>query len=233
MSTTEQSAVTDLPAEPMPVAVQFASRGRHLTLERVHPRRHVDGSGTAVWTDPVAYEFQDPGFLIVYPGQDVIKDKFDPATGQLEEQDALEWLRNHELYGLAERGFWEVAPIAPPSDALMQKIMQLAVKAGNPEQREEAETVLVAIHEREIETWNRELVLNACKSALAAIESHAALSEPHEPEAAPQRETPPPPPGFTRDSEGVLRPDNPEMIPVSDGPKPTNLEATFNPPSPE
>jgi hypothetical protein len=228
MSTTEQAAeLSDLPDEPMPVAVQFASRGRHLTLERVHPRRQVDASGNAVWTDPVVYEFQDPGFLIVYPGQDVIRDKFDPATGEMHEQDAIEWLHSHELYGLSERGFWEVAPIAPPSEALMQKIMQLAVKAGDPAHREEAEAVLVAIHEREIETWG--LVLGACKAALAAIESHAALSERQEPAPVVERETPPPPPGFTRGEDGVLRPDNPETIPVSSGPKPQSVEGGFSP----
>jgi hypothetical protein len=142
VSTTEQAAAPKLPdIEPMPVAVTFASRGIHLTLERVHPRRHVDASGNAVWQKGVDYEFEE-GRLVVYPGQDRIADKFDAATGEMHEQDAIEWLRAQPMYGHGN-GFWEVAPIAPDPAPVMQAIMQIAVAAGNPETRDEAESRLV------------------------------------------------------------------------------------------
>ena len=236
MSTTEQQpvAVQDLPDdEPMPIAVQFASRGRHLTLERVHPRKMLDGAGNASWTQPVVYEFMD-GLLLVYPEQDVIADKFDPATGKFAEQDAIEWLRGHELYGLADRGFWEVAPVAPDPAGVMQTIMQLAVQAGHPDRRDAAEERLVALHEREINAWNRALVVNACRSALAAIESHAELSAEPTAQGQPwagqgaQKDGPAPPPGFTR-VDGVLQPDNPEAIPSGTGSKPQDLNRGFDP----
>lgn len=218
MSTTEQAAA--LPdIEPMPVAVTFASRGRHLTLERVHPRRHVDASGNAVWQKGVEYEFQE-GMLVVYPGQDKIADKFDATTGQMHEQDAIEWLRAQPMYGHGN-GFWEVAPVAPDPAPDLRAIMQMAVAAGNPETRDEAESRLVAVYEREAGSWQRQAVLDAAKTALAAIESQQELAEPesHEQTAVTERDLPAPPPPKP----------HPDTIPHSSGPKPKDLDAGFNP----
>lgn len=159
----------------MPVAIQFASRGRYLALERVVPRRVVNPStGQSHWTAGITYDF-DEGVLLLYPGQDKIADRFDPATGQMEEQDAIEWARGHTLYG-TERGFWEVAPVSPDPAPLMAKIMQLAVRAGNPDTRSDSVTALVLLHEQEAETWKREQILNACKTALTAVEANDELT---------------------------------------------------------
>lgn len=213
MSTTEQveAQAADLPEiPPMPVAIQFASRGRHLTLERVRPTRVVDAGGGVHWTNGISYEFQE-GVLLLYPRQDVLPDLFDPATGQMLEQDALGWARNHELYG-TDRGFWEVDPVAPDAAPLLTAIMQLAVKAGNPDTRAAAEAKLVEIHEIEAESWKRAPVLDGCKVALAAIESQAALSEPApvEPTAAVTADTADPLAAM-RDADGVLQV-NPDAI---------------------
>lgn len=201
MSTTEQSAV-DLPdIEPLPVAIQFASRGLYLSLERVVPQRVVNPStGQNHWTAGISYDF-DEGRLLLYPGQDKIADRFNPQTGQMEEQDAIEWARGHQLYN-TERGFWEVAPVAPDPAPLMATIMQLAVRAGNPETREDSVTALVLLHEQEAESWKREQILTACKTALAAVEAGdavASLSTPGSGEpwlgsGGASREMPPPPP---------------------------------------
>jgi hypothetical protein len=138
----------------------------------------------------------------------------------MHEQDAIEWLRSQPMYGHGN-GFWEVAPIAPDPAPVMQAIMQIAVAAGNPDTREEAESRLVAVYEREAGSWQRQAVLDAAKTALAAIESQQELAEPtHEaPAGASERDliAPPPP-----------KP-NPETIPHSSGPKPENLDAVFNP----
>lgn len=228
MSTTEQAPAAPIETpdvEPMPVAVKFISRGRHLTLERVHPRRQVDASGNAVWTTGLSYEFQDVGGLhgelVIYPAQDVIADKFDPDTGQMHEQDALEWLRSQPLYGVGH-GFWEAAPVAPDPAPLMQKIMQLAVQAGNPESREDAEQRLADIHEAEATSWKRPAVLDACTTALAAIDSHRELAEvePTEPTGASERGLPAPPPPRP-DAEAA-----PHTKPEGWNP---SLEANFNP----
>lgn len=194
MSTTEQADIQIPDVPPMPVVTQFASRGIHLTLERVHPRRVVNPTtGDSHWTEGISYEFQD-GVLLIYPDQDRIADKFDQATGQMLEQDALEWLRAHELYA-TDRGFWEVAPLSPDPTPTLTTVMQLAVAAGNPETRQLAEDRLVGIHEDEARTWARKTVLDACEVALAAIESQAELSEPSPPEApAAVHEMAPPPP---------------------------------------
>jgi hypothetical protein len=219
VSTTEQEPVAP-EIEPMPVAVRFAARGRHLTLERVHPRRHVDASGNAVWQQGLNYEFEE-FILTVYPGQDKIADKFDTLTGEMHEQDAIEWLRSHELYG-TDRGFWELAPVAPDPAPLLQRILQLAVQAGNPETREKAEEALVNIHEVEADSWKREAVLNACKAALAAVESNRALSEP-EPVEAPQ--------GATRETLVPPPPPDPDLAPHTRGEREWSLEGGFNPDS--
>jgi hypothetical protein len=202
VSTTEQEVqVPDVP--PMPVAVQFASRGRHLSLERVTPKRIVDAGGAVHWTAGVTYDFQD-GFMLRFPGEDTIADKFDPQTGQMLEQDAIEWLRSHPLYNV-DRGFWEVAPLTPDPTDLMRTIMEVAVGAGNPKTRAASEERLAAIHEAEVTSWKRDVVLNACRVALAAIESHTTLSAKAEDEApTPIRQAPAGPPIATRDEDGVL-----------------------------
>lgn len=224
MSTTEQpeqtATIPELPeVDALPVVVRFASRGRHLTLERVHPRRQIEPStGNAYWIDGIAYEFQE-GILEVYPDQDVIADRFNRDTGQMEEQDAIEWMRGHDLYG-TDRGFWELAPVAPDPAPLQSAILKLAVAAGNPATREEAELRLVTLYEQEADTWKRPVVLDAVKVALAAIESVLEVPEVEleEPAGAVVNETFVQPP----------RP-HPEAIPVTQGPKPTNLDAGFNP----
>ena len=195
MSTTEQATQQDDIIEPLPVKTVFASRGLHLTLERIRPRRIVDAGGSHHWTEGVSYEFID-GMLTVYPGQDVHADKFDPDTGQMEEQDALSWLRGHELYNL-ERGFWEVAPIAPDPAPVLATILQLAVKAGDPEHREDAEERIANIHEAEGHTWKRQVVLDQCVQALAAIDSARTLEPPpadDQPHGATRGAMPAPPP---------------------------------------
>jgi hypothetical protein len=132
VSTTEQSAVVrSSPIEPPPVAVRFASKGIHLTIIRVRRARagRPDGNKPSS-PSPIEYEFQE-GFLTVYPGQDLLADKFNPATGEFEEQDALEFLQPHPL---RPRGrLLGGAAIAPdPAPLLAESIMQLAVAAGNP-----------------------------------------------------------------------------------------------------
>lgn len=236
MSTTEQS--TELPdVQPMPTVVQFASRGRHLTIERVRPRRVVSGAGEVFWTEPVHYEFQD-GVLLIHPGQDTIADKFDPATGQVAEQDAIEFLRSHELYA-TDRGFWEVAPLTPDPAPLMQTIMQLAVAAGNPATRDEAEQRLVDIHEAEATSWQRPVVLQAVEVALSALESHASLTaaedaerpEPWQGVHGATREMPGGPPIAQRGADGVLVVDPSVMGSQGFGEHEQNLSlgGSFNP----
>lgn len=206
MSTTEQSV--DIPEiEPMPVAIQFASRGRYLALERVIPRRVINPStGASHWAPGITYDFEE-GVLLLYPGQDLIADRFNAETGQMEEQDAIEWARGHMLYG-TERGFWEVAPVAPDPAPLMAQIMQLAVRAGNPETRDDSVTALVQLYERESESWKREQILSACKTALAAVEANDQLSELEPPAAgdfppgATRQMPPPPPPPVPKGADG-------------------------------
>jgi hypothetical protein len=230
VSTAEQAPQIDVPEiEPLPVAVSFASRGLWLTVERVHPRRVVDGTGVAHWTQPVAYEFND-GRLTVYPGQDKIADKFDPQTGGTEEQDVVEYLRGHELYG-TDRGFWEVPPAAPDPAPVLAAVLKLAVAAGNPETREAAEGKIADLYEAELSTWKRWQVLDACKATLAAVESAVSLPEPAPADDAPKGATRQSPPAPPKPSPEHLTADHVSSVPRSGGPKPSNLKAGFNPES--
>lgn len=203
-------------AQQMPTKVRFASKSRHLTVIRVQSRTRVDAAGNKVFTDPVEYEFQE-GFLDVFAGHDRIADKYDPETGEFAEQDVLEYLRSHIDFN-RDGGFWEVPPVAPEPDAMLDHISRLAVAAGNPELRAQAETQLVEIHEREVVTWKREPVINACRSVLQAVESQKRLSEREDPAATQRRERPAPP-----------KPPSPSQIPQSGRGPAAAGDRPFNP----
>jgi hypothetical protein len=210
------TATQETSTQKLPSKVRFASKSRHLTLIRVQSRTRVDAAGNKVFTDPVEYEFQE-GFLDVFGGKDVIADKYDPESGEFAEQDCLEWLRSHPDFN-RDGGFWEVAPVAPDPAQMLEHVMRLAVAAGNPELRAQAEDQLAEIHEREIATWKREPIIGACRSALQAIESQKRLSAPPTPEQLQRRERPAPP-----------KPPSPSQIPQSGRGPAAGGDRPFNP----
>lgn len=106
----------------------------------------------------VNYWFEH-GELTVREGQDVLADKINPDTGEIVEQDALEWLRSHPDYG---NRFYEVEPVAPDPGPLYIQIGRLAAEADVDG--------LVALGDEENESWQRPEVLTAISDAIAGIE---------------------------------------------------------------
>lgn len=193
------------PAEPVveipdETRVAFHSTFEHHLLTRVPDTHIVTALGQKVPKPGVHYTFVG-GLLTLRVGQDVLADRMNEQTGELEEQDAVDWIRAHPLFGV---NITEIPPVPPAPDAALQKVMQAAVARD--------ERTLVDIYEQEGKGFQRAAVLRAVENALRAIESTAELP-PVRPEDAAH--------GVGQPLEPVRDPDAPPSDEEEEGEHPT------------
>ena len=160
---TTATAVPSAPAAPqMPRGLQdslepvvFVSKSEELALVRMAATSAIDRLGAKHKVPGLRYEFV-AGRLEILPGQDRMHVWDDPVTQEPIFQDALEWLREHRLFGLTD-GFWELPPQAPPSEPVLDAILAAAIQ-GNLDG-------ILGAYESERTTWKRGDVLQQCKRA--------------------------------------------------------------------
>jgi hypothetical protein len=151
-----------------PKTITFISKGPNLYLERVPPEvRYVSQGGSIkqlVDKPGVVYETRNGSFTVAI-GQDVLPTYYGPQVeGQWfketdkEEEDAVEWLRRHPEFG--DR-FFEQPQEAPDAEDVFLEI-------GKAEATKDLDK-LNEIAEFELQNWNRERVMEACRDAYEAI----------------------------------------------------------------
>jgi hypothetical protein len=105
----------------------------------------------------IAYKFERAS-LELREGQDILADKVDPVTGEIVEQDAIEWMRSQPDFNSV---VFEVTPEPPPASEILQ-LVAAAAAAGDAE-------TLDQLGQEEFETWGREDVLEVIKGALDTV----------------------------------------------------------------
>lgn len=142
--------------------VRFLTEHKRLKLIR-QPQGDLILPSGKVTKDPsrpsVTYQFID-GELTAREGQDLLADLVNSDTGEVEEQDAISWLRSHSDYGVR---FHEVEPVAPPASDVLTKVA-LAAAAGDIDG-------LVALGDAEAESWHREDVLDVIRASIDNIQA--------------------------------------------------------------
>lgn len=142
--------------------VRFLSANRGLRMQRqTQGEKFLPNGNVAVdHSQPeVTYEFKD-GALELQVGQDLLADRLDPHTGEVVEQDAIEWLRSTPEYGTR---IIEVEPVAPPASDVLS-LVAVAAAAGDIDG-------LKALGDQEHATWDRGEVLAVIEEALDRLES--------------------------------------------------------------
>ena len=145
-------------------AVTFYSPHRNLTLVRIPVDEEIVRGGQRRKLPGVSYSFEKtPNFLTVYVGQDLIEDGVDPETGEWVKQDAVQWLRNHRLFGESQPGGFDEyrEPVPPSSDTLTQVVDAMA---------DEDLDRLSEIREHELSSHARSDVLDAVDRAIKKLE---------------------------------------------------------------
>lgn len=144
--------------------IRFLSANTGLRMQRQTQGEKTLNNGNTM-RDPaqpeVTYEF-DRGALELTVGQDMMLDKIDPETGELVEQDAVEWIRSTPEYATR---IIEVEPVAPDPAIVLAQVGPLAA-AGDVEG-------LTALGDAEHGSWNRAEVLDVISASLDAIQTKA------------------------------------------------------------
>lgn len=144
--------------------VRFLSQFSQLRMQR-QTQGEIILPNANVTNDPsrpeVTYEFEH-GALTLRVGQDMLPDKVDPETGEVVEQDAIDWIRSRPEYGAS---FIEVEPVAPDPGPLYVQIGELAA-AGDLDG-------LIALGDAENESWGREAVLDQIREAVERLSTKA------------------------------------------------------------
>lgn len=102
MATATQEPDQDLTDVPVPDgAVKFYSKSTGLRLVRTPSQTAVNpGTGGVYPLNPgeeLSYSFAPAGVLVVQPGQDKVADGVVLPDGTREVQDAITWLRGHQI----------------------------------------------------------------------------------------------------------------------------------------
>ncbi len=105
----------------------------------------------------ISYQFHR-GALELREGQDMLPDKIDPETGDVVEQDAIEWIRSQPDF---DSIVYEVVPEAPPSSEILKQVAAAAA-AGDVQ-------ALVALGDEEAGSWAREDVLDVIRDAVERL----------------------------------------------------------------
>lgn len=139
--------------------VDFISNHPAMRVLRATAQERLLQNGNVAVTKPeLCYEFQDRR-LSVRLGQDVLPDKVDPDTGEIVEQDAVEYLRTHPDFN---NRFYEITPEVPDPGPLFEQITTALLS--------EDVAALTAIGDEEHATFNRDEIMDLVKAALDKLE---------------------------------------------------------------
>lgn len=162
-------------ADPVTKAVTFiAARCPNLVLVRRAARTRTDEAGNRVHVnyDEWINQQEDINFTLIQRGEEPReidrtpwRAEFENGTFTTEDQNLIDWLRNHKLFNNVERGFYERgnAPDEPkPTMSQQTEAIGEASAIGDLERLEE----ILAL---EKDTHNREPVLVAAEAAISGI----------------------------------------------------------------
>lgn len=153
--------LTEMATRP---AVFMARRSALVLVQKSEHQKYADTTGQRYTVKGLRHNFKD---------------------GRLETSDPelIEWLRNHELFGNSESGFFELEQKAPEP---MQEMLAIAGAASRADV-----DALTEIVERERAGFGREMVLQAAEEALGALAEVAEAQPPADPPPPAPTELPP------------------------------------------
>lgn len=139
--------------------VDFISNHAAMRVLRECAQERLLQNGNVTVTKPeLCYEFKDRR-LSVRLGQDLLPDKVDPDTGDIVEQDAVEYLRTHPEFNVR---FYEITPEVPDPGPIFEQITTALLA--------EDIAALTAIGDEEHASYARDEVMDLVKAALDKLE---------------------------------------------------------------
>lgn len=172
---TATANIGDIVAPKGAAKATFRTKHTNLLLWRKQTKEVRNHHAELVSRDEgVYYQFKPgpagDGVLDVYEGQDVLPDGYDAASGEVVEQDAISWLRNHPDLNLTDVGGFHEEGREPgrplPTDADFLADVMLAVNALDADALEQ-------LLEQEEATHKRPLLLGTARKALDGVRAVA------------------------------------------------------------